>query len=204
VTDFVSFADFAPTFLEAAGLVVPAGMTGRSVLPILASGKSGRVEPERNFIITGLEWHGEFDPVSRSCRSIRDDRYAYLVRYANVDGQGQPLETAALVKPVKEEFYDLEKDPWQLHDLAGDPAVAAEQKRLAEQLREECARRGDPRFTSDMALFEDAGLRAEAQEDRLLRDGRASLRRMKLGGAGNPDWRTSAGMRRIRANCSPR
>jgi uncharacterized sulfatase len=153
VTDFVSFADFAPTFLEAAGLAVPAGMTGRSVLPILASGKSGRVEPERNFIITGLEWHGEFDPVSRSCRSIRDDRYAYLVRYANVDGQGQPLETAALVKPVKEEFYDLEKDPWQLHDLAGDPAVAAEQKRLAEQLREECARRGDPRFTSDMALF---------------------------------------------------
>jgi uncharacterized sulfatase len=153
VTDFVSFADFAPTFLEAAGLAVPAGMTGRSVLPILASGKSGRVEPERNFIITGLEWHGEFDPASRSCRSIRDDRYAYLVRYANVDGQGQPLETAALVKPVKEEFYDLEKDPWQLHDLAGDPAVAAEQKRLADQLREEGARRGDPRFTSDMALL---------------------------------------------------
>jgi uncharacterized sulfatase len=153
VTDFVSFADFAPTFLEAAGLVVPAGMTGRSVLPILASGKSGRVEPERDFMITGLEWHGEFDPTSRSCRSIRDDRYAYLVRYANVDGQGQPLETAALVKLVKEEFYDLEKDPWQFHDLVGDPAVAAEQKRLADQLREECARRGDPRFTAEMALF---------------------------------------------------
>ena len=153
VTDFVSFADFAPTFLDAASLAVPDGMTGRSVLPILASGKSGRVEPERNVIITGLEWHGEFDPASRSCRSIRDDRYAYLVRYANVDGQGQPLETAALVKPVKEEFYDLEKDPWQLRDLAGDPAVAAEQKRLADQLREECARRGDPRFTAEMALF---------------------------------------------------
>ena len=153
VTDFVSFADFAPTFLEAAGLAVPADMTGRSVLPILASGKSGRVEPERNFIITGLEWHGEFDPASRSCRSIRDDRYAYLVRYANVGTQGQPLETSALVKPVKEEFYDLEKDPWQLHDLAGDPAVAVEQERLANHIREEGARRGDPRFTADMDLF---------------------------------------------------
>jgi uncharacterized sulfatase len=104
VTDFVSFADFAPTFLEAAGLAVPAGITGRSLLPILASGKSGRVEPGRDFIITGLEWHGEFDPASRSCRSIRDDRYAYLVRYANVDDQGRPLDTAALVKPVKAEL----------------------------------------------------------------------------------------------------
>jgi hypothetical protein len=75
------------------------------------------------------------------------------VRYANVDERGQPLDTDALVKPVKEEFYDLGKDPWQLHDLAGDPAVAAEQKRLADQLREECARRGDPRFTADMALY---------------------------------------------------
>lgn len=153
VTDFVSFADFAPTFLDAAGLAVPAGMTGHSLVPILMSGKSGRVEPNRDFIITGLEWHGEFDPESRSCRSIRDDRYAYLVRYANVDGQGQPLDTAALVKPVKEELYDLEKDPWQLHDLAGDPAVAVEQKRLADKMRDEGARRGDPRFTKDMALF---------------------------------------------------
>ena len=153
VTDFGSFADFAPTFLEAAGLAVPPGMTGRSLVSLLTSGKSGRVEPERDFMITGLEWHGEFDPESRSCRSIRDDRYAYLVRYANVDDRGRPLDTAALVKPVKEEFYDLEKDPWQLHNLADDPTVAVERERLATKLREEGARRGDPRFTSDMALF---------------------------------------------------
>jgi uncharacterized sulfatase len=153
VTDFVSFADFAPTFLAAAGIDPPAGMTGRSLLSILTSEKSGRVEPDRDCIATGLEWHGELDPASRSCRSIRDDRYSYLVRYANVDGQGRPLDTAALVRPVREEFHDLERDPWQLHDLAGDPAVAAEQTRLANRLREEGNRRGDPRFTGEMALF---------------------------------------------------
>lgn len=153
VTDFVSFADFAPTFLEAAGLAAPAGMTGRSLLPILASGKAGRVEPDRSFVITGLEWHGEFDPASRSCRSIRDDRHAYVVRYANVDAQCRTLDTRELVKPVKEELYDLETDPWQLHDLAGDPGAAAERDRLANRLREEGARRGDPRFTADMAQF---------------------------------------------------
>ena len=75
------------------------------------------------------------------------------MRYANVDGQGRPLDAAALVRPVKEEFYDLDKDPWQLQDLAGDPEVAVEQKRLANQLREEGNRRGDPRFTGEMALF---------------------------------------------------
>lgn len=153
VTDFVSFADFAPTFLGAAGVAVPAGMTGRSLLPILESGKSGRVEPDRDAIVTGLEWHGEFDPASRSYRSIRDDRHAYLLRYANVDEAGEPLETAALVKPVKAEFYDLKKDPWQLDDLAADPALAAARDRLAERLRQIGTERGDPRFTGEMELF---------------------------------------------------
>lgn len=153
VTDFVSFADFAPTFLAAAGLRAAEGMTGRSLLPILMSGKSGRVESDRDSIVTGLEWHGEADPESRSSRTIRDDRYAYVVRYANVDGQGRPLDTAALVKPVQEELYDLEQDPWQVHDLAGDPAVAGQQRRLADKLRESGTRRGDPRFTGDMAVF---------------------------------------------------
>jgi len=75
------------------------------------------------------------------------------VRYANVDEEGRPLATAALVKPVKEEFYDLEKDPWQLDDRAADPALAAERDRLAAKLRQVGTDRGDPRFTADMDLF---------------------------------------------------
>ena len=136
VTDFVSFADFAPTFLEAAGIEVPASMTGRSLLPILESEKSGRIDAGRDFIVTGLEWHGEFDPESRSCRAIRDDRYAYVVRYDNVDGQGKPLDNKALMKPSKIEFYDLEKDPWQMNDLADDPKVADGKKTAGRQAAE--------------------------------------------------------------------
>jgi uncharacterized sulfatase len=98
-TDFVSFADFAPTFLDAAGLEVPGSMTGRSLMPILESEKSGRINAGWDSIVTGLEWHGEFDPESRSCRAIRDDRYAYVVRYANVYEQGKPLDNKALTKP---------------------------------------------------------------------------------------------------------
>jgi len=128
-------------------------MTGRSLLPILESGKSGRVEPDRDCIVTGLEWHGEFDPASGSCRSIRDDRHAYVLRYANVDEAGEPLETAALVKPVKVEFYDLDEDPWQLDDRSQDPALAEARDRLAERLRRIGTERGDPRFTAEMDLF---------------------------------------------------
>ncbi len=153
VTDFVSFADFAPTFLAAAGVAAPPGMTGRSLLSILESGRSGRVEADRDAIVTGLEWHGEFDPVSRSYRSIRDDRHAYVLRYANVDEAGEPLEPAALVKPVKVEFYDLERHPWQLDDRSEDPALAADRERLAARLQAIGTARGDPRFTGEMELF---------------------------------------------------
>ena len=58
--------------------------------------------------------HGEFDPESRSCRSIRDDRYAYVVRYNHGDHRGKPLDYEASMKPSKIELYDLKKDPWQI------------------------------------------------------------------------------------------
>jgi uncharacterized sulfatase len=37
-------------------------MSGRSFLDILLSKKSGRIDSTRNFTVTGLDWHGEFDP----------------------------------------------------------------------------------------------------------------------------------------------
>ena len=153
VTDFVSFADFAPTFLEAAGIAPPDSMTGRSILSLLESKESGRIDPQRNSIVTGLEWHGEFDPVSRSSRTIRDDRYAYLVRYHNVDAQGEPLTSERAIEPASEEFYDLESDPWQQKNLVDDPAYVKEIKRLADQLREVGLQSQDPRVTGEMDLF---------------------------------------------------
>jgi arylsulfatase A-like enzyme len=57
VDDFVHLMDLAPTFLEAAGLPIPPVMTGKSLMPILHSSKSGQVDPERTFVITGRERH---------------------------------------------------------------------------------------------------------------------------------------------------
>ena len=83
VDDFVNFADFAPTVLQAAGLPVPAEMSGRSVLDVLLSGKSGRVDPARSWTAAGIEWHGEEAPVNLAGRMIRDERYLYIVNYSD-------------------------------------------------------------------------------------------------------------------------
>lgn len=57
IDDFVSLNDLAPTFLEMADIVVPKEMTAKSLLRILKAGKSGLIEPERDFIVTARERH---------------------------------------------------------------------------------------------------------------------------------------------------
>ncbi len=57
VDDFVNLMDLAPTFLEVAQLPIPSAMTGKSLLPLLRSRKSGQIDLERSFVVTGRERH---------------------------------------------------------------------------------------------------------------------------------------------------
>ena len=82
VTDFVSFADFAPTFLETAGLGIPPQMTGRSLLPLLRVARSGQVDEARDHVIFGKERHVPAqqapDMGGYPCRGIRTRRWLYI------------------------------------------------------------------------------------------------------------------------------
>ena len=81
VRDFISLADLAPTFLEAAGLEPTAQMTARSFLDILTSGKSGRVDRKRNHVLTGKERHvvcQETGTGGYPMRAIRTHDYLYI------------------------------------------------------------------------------------------------------------------------------
>ncbi|HTM48456.1 MAG TPA: sulfatase [Bryobacteraceae bacterium] len=81
VEDFVSLSDLAPTFLEAAGLKPPPEMTGRSLMPILKSRKSGRVESKRDHVLTGMERHVPCRGETKGgypMRAIRNGRYHYI------------------------------------------------------------------------------------------------------------------------------
>ena len=55
--DFVWIPDLAATFLEIGGVKIPEGMSARSLVPVLKSEKSGQVDPERSWVITGRERH---------------------------------------------------------------------------------------------------------------------------------------------------
>jgi arylsulfatase A-like enzyme len=57
IDDFVSTTDLAPTFLELAGVKPPKEMTGRSILPLLTSEKSGQISADRMHVLSGKERH---------------------------------------------------------------------------------------------------------------------------------------------------
>ncbi len=82
VSDFVSLIDLAPTFLEIAGLEVPAEMSGRSLCGLLESHESGAIDPARRFVLAGKERHvpGQEAPDTGGypCRSIRTHDYLYI------------------------------------------------------------------------------------------------------------------------------
>ena len=59
VDDFVCLPDLAPTFMEIGGATPPAGLYGRSLLKVLQSDRSGQLEADRTWVITGRERHVE-------------------------------------------------------------------------------------------------------------------------------------------------
>lgn len=80
VDDLVNLIDLAPTFLEAAGLEPPGEMVGQSLLNILLSKDSGRLDPSRAYVLTGKERHSHQrrDNLGYPARAIRTKQYLYI------------------------------------------------------------------------------------------------------------------------------
>ena len=80
VDDLVCHTDFAPTFLEAAGVDVPEEMTGKSLLPILFSKKHGYVDKSRDKVFTATERHTICRPdgATYPVRAIRTREFLYI------------------------------------------------------------------------------------------------------------------------------
>jgi arylsulfatase A-like enzyme len=84
IDDFVSFIDFAPTFLELSGLTVEkSGMqpvTGRSLTEYFHTEEEGKVVKERSYVLVGKERHdvGRPDDQGYPVRGIISRGFLYL------------------------------------------------------------------------------------------------------------------------------
>lgn len=108
--------DFAPTFLDAAGLATPPDMQGRSLLPVLR----GQTPADWR---TSMYYRYYHDPGHHNTR-------AHL---------GVRTRTHKLIhfwKKDQWELFDLEKDPYELHNLYGQPGL----EELTASLKAELAR----------------------------------------------------------------
>ena len=83
IDDFVSLVDLAPTFLEVARAKSFKVVSGGSLWSILASTKSGQIEKERDYALTGLERHiiCRRNGVGYPMRCLRTKDWAYVRNY---------------------------------------------------------------------------------------------------------------------------
>lgn len=124
VNDFISLADLAPTFIEAAGLQPPPAMTARSFLNVLFSEKSGQVDASRDHVVTCRERHtdpgrsdGDEQAVGYPIRSIITKDFHYIRNFrSNRWPAGDPARGAwpsfkALATQTYAAFSDVDAGP---------------------------------------------------------------------------------------------
>lgn len=78
---------------------------------------------------------------------------AWLVTHRN-EPDVQPFFEHAYGQRPREELYDLNKDPHQMHNVASDPAYQQTLADLREKLMNELRRTNDPRLVDDGKFFE--------------------------------------------------
>lgn len=172
----VSTVDILPTILDATGVEPAIDMQGRSLRPVLG-------EPNarwRDYLVGEFHMHGRpFFPR----RAIRDTRYKLIHNLLagklepshTIDGDlGYPLSREArydgtdvrrafdtFADPPEFELYDLDNDPWEFDNLAGQPEYEEIQQRLRNALGEWRKATDDPfldpEFLEDMQQQVNAG-----------------------------------------------
>ncbi|RRQ48036.1 DUF229 domain-containing protein [Maribacter algicola] len=133
----ISFIDYAPTLLSLAGIEPPKVMQGVA--------QFGQYQVEKKPKYT-FHTSDRFDEIYDRLRAVRSKRFKYIKSYNTHLSHALPVsyreqmpmmqelrklfdadklngEQAAWLQPNKpgEELYDLQKDPYELYNLAGNP-----------------------------------------------------------------------------------
>lgn len=117
--------DYAPTFLELAGIEIPADIQGRSIVPILHGQKP---EQWRDY----LYYHFHEYPAEHAVKrhyGVRTDRYKLIHFYNDIDVW---------------ELYDLQNDPTEMHNIYGQPGTEEITADMMQTLRKAMEEYDDP------------------------------------------------------------
>lgn len=167
--ELISFVDMAPTLLSLADIGIPSHMQGQAFL-----GKQKANLPRSYIYAARDRMDSEYDIV----RAVKDKRFKYIRNYQpqkplmqniqyrlNIDMMNELLAMEhagklnddqklwfAKTKPA-EELYDTEADPFELHNLAGDPAHKAKLDELREAHEEWERNTIDLGFTPEKEVY---------------------------------------------------
>ena len=145
--------DFMPTVLELAGLSAPEGVDGRSFASLI----TGQPYEPHDHIFLEMTWHDKYNPM----RAVRTRRFKYIrnfgerpLVYLPLDvwngraGEEMRDEYYSVRRPA-EELYDLEADPLEQNNLAGDPQYASVLGELREIVTKWMSDTADPLLQGD-------------------------------------------------------
>jgi arylsulfatase A-like enzyme len=166
----VSWIDIFPTLLDLTGGPIPDNLDGRSFAPVL----QGETDQHREYIFTTHSGDGKEN--AYPIRSIRTDRYKYILNilpnhyhsnHSDIyrkDGAGEYWDSwdeavknnprakeivhKYYVRP-EEEFYDLQQDPNEQHNLIDSEEHQDKIKELRKKLQQWMQEQGDQQLIYD-------------------------------------------------------
>lgn len=167
----VEFSDFVPTFIDLAGGETPEGLDGSSILPVLMGEKNTHKEYTYSLqttrtIIAGSEYFpirsvsdGEYRLIlnlspEMDFQNVVTKRNHYFIAWENNnDPRTRELYKSYLKRPALELYNDID-DPYNLKNLANNPAYKEKIQNLKEKLDEWMVYCGDTGIGTELEADE--------------------------------------------------
>lgn len=157
--EFVSSVDVMPSLLELLGAKAPAGMDGRSWVPLL----KGEAQPDRAFVVTHVNTVSSGKSFAQRCVRTKDralmfhawvggpDKFRVEamsgLSFAAMNASTDPTVQARVKQLVEGEplmLFDLAADPTERKNLIREPKYATDVAELSKKLLAHMRRTDDP------------------------------------------------------------
>lgn len=164
--ELIDFSDLAPTVLTLAGVAIPQHFSGRNITDptqkpkqlFLSSDRSDESTDLTRTIIQGkYAYTRVFKPFMQELRFLnymdKGDITAQIRQDYKDNKLNQVQQQMLLPRPV-EYLYDLEKDPWELQNLATNPIYQKQLETLRNDLKKHLIQEKDVLFLPENEMIE--------------------------------------------------